>query len=238
MRVPLIVLPLISLVAGSALLAVAQQPNGNLDKLARLYECDFSEDNALDRWTFTDPKAWRIDSSTVNGSTNRFLSLFRQSEYNPPVRSPVNIALIKDIVVSDFVLELKVRSTTRDYPHRDICLFFGYQDPTHFYYVHIARAADPTAHSIFIVNGAPRVSIAAERTDGFAWDQGWHHVRLERTVKDGRIAVFVDNATTPIMTAVDRTFTWGQVGVGSFDDTGDFDDVVLRGVRVERPTGN
>jgi hypothetical protein len=38
----------------------------------------------------------------------------------------------------------------------------------------------------------------------------------------------------PIMTAVDRTFTWGQVGVGSFDDTGNWREVKLHGVKVEK----
>ena len=27
------------------------------------------------------------------------------------------------------------------------------------------------------------------------------------------------------MTAIDKTFTWGQIGIGSFDDLGNFDDV-------------
>jgi hypothetical protein len=37
------------------------------------------------------------------------------------------------------------------------------------------------------------------------------------------------------MTATDKTFTWGQVGVGSFDDTGNWADVKVWGVKVERP---
>jgi hypothetical protein len=39
----------------------------------------------------------------------------------------------------------------------------------------------------------------------------------------------------PVMTAVDKTFTWGQVGIGSFDDTGNFDDILVYGDKVERP---
>jgi hypothetical protein len=31
------------------------------------------------------------------------------------------------------------------------------------------------------------------------------------------------------MQATDKTFVWGQIGVGSFDDTGNFDDVRLWG---------
>ncbi len=38
------------------------------------------------------------------------------------------------------------------------------------------------------------------------------------------------------MTAVDKNFTWGQIGIGSFDDTGRFDNLVLRGKRAEKPS--
>ncbi len=38
------------------------------------------------------------------------------------------------------------------------------------------------------------------------------------------------------MTATDKTFSAGRVGVGSFDDTADWTDVTVRGVKVaERP---
>ncbi len=211
------------------------QKDGKLDALPVVYRTDFEADDSLKDWEFTDPSAWGLDQMRINGQSNRFLALFRQSQYNPPVRSPINIGLLKDHNVSDFVLQVRVRSTTQDYPHRDLCIFFGYQDPKHFYYVHIARRADPQAHSIFLVDGKPRRSIAKQRTDGFAWDQGWHTVRIERTVADGRIAVFIDQKREPIMVAEDKTFVWGRVGVGSFDDTGVFDDFVLRGVKVQPP---
>jgi hypothetical protein len=37
----------------------------------------------------------------------------------------------------------------------------------------------------------------------------------------------------PLMTATDTTFGAGLVGIGTFDDHGHFDDVVLRGERVK-----
>jgi hypothetical protein len=51
---------------------------------------------------------------------------------------------------------------------------------------------------------------------------------------DGRIEVYFDDMKTPIMTARDKTFTWGQVGVGSFDDTGDWADLKVHGTNVKR----
>jgi hypothetical protein len=37
------------------------------------------------------------------------------------------------------------------------------------------------------------------------------------------------------MTASDKSFTSGRVGIGSFDDTSDWDNIKLRGAKVEKP---
>jgi hypothetical protein len=181
------------------------------------------DEGKLDAWEATDPKAWRIEE----GRGGKVLALFGKSDYEPKVRSPYNISLIREPVVESFVLEVKMLSTTKNYDHRDLCLIFGHQDPSHFYYVHIANKADAHANSIFIVDGKPRESIAKTRTGGTKWDDQWHTVRLVRDVRNGTIEVFFDYKPGPFMTAVDHTFKWGRVGVGSFDDTGQFDDVRL-----------
>ncbi len=46
-------------------------------------------------------------------------------------------------------------------------------------------------------------------------------------MSDGTIEVYFDDMKTPVMTATDKTFAWGRVGLGTFDDTGDWDDVKL-----------
>jgi len=109
----------------------------------------------------------------------------------------------------------------------------GYQDPSHFYYVHLGRKADPHANSIFLVNDEPRVSIAEKRTDGTDWSRGWHRVRVVRRVEAGTIEVYFDDLNTPIMTTTDRHFLSGQIGVGSFDDTGEYDSIRLYGKLAE-----
>lgn len=180
-------------------------------------------------WQPTDPAAWKVAESKREF---KVYSQFRQSKYKPPHRSPVNIALLKDHAVSDFVLDVDVQSTGKDGPHRDMCLFFGYQDPAHFYYVHLGKRADDHANQIFIVKDAPRKKISTKSTAGTAWDDQWHHVRVMRTVADGKIAIYFDDMKAPIMTATDRTFTWGRVGIGSFDDSGNWANFQLRGVPV------
>ncbi len=54
-----------------------------------------------------------------------------------------------------------------------------------------------------------------------------------RDVGKGTIEVFFDDNSEPIMTAVDKNFTWGRVGVGTFDDTGCYNDIRLWGRKVK-----
>jgi len=178
-----------------------------------------------ERWEPTDADAWKV----IDQEGNRVYSLHGKSRYKPPHRSPRNIALLKDVTVGDFELTAKVQSTIKDYNHRDMCLFFGYQDAGHFYYVHLGKKTDDHANQIFIVNGAARTKISTRTTSGTPWNDAWHEVKIVRDVASGLIEVYYDDTETPAMTASDKTFAWGRVGLGSFDDTGNWDDVRLRG---------
>jgi hypothetical protein len=193
-----------------------------------VFEDTFEKGNA-DRWQPSDATAWKV----IKEGDNHVYSLFKDCKYKPPVRSPVNFSLIKEVTVSDFVLQVMLKSTEPEYGHRDLCLFFGYQDPSHFYYVHLGSKADAHANSIFIVNGEPRVSIAETRTEGTKWGDNYHIVRVVRKAKSGKIRVFFDDLKKPVMTATDKTFTWGRLGVGSFDDRGNFDNVRIWGTAVK-----
>ena len=187
-------------------------------------------EKGADHWQPTDPKVWKL----LKTERGQVYCQFAQSDFKPPFRSPFNFALRKNAIVSDFVLEAKCQSTTKDYPHRDMVVVFGYQDPAHFHYVHLGKKADDHANQIFIVNNAPRVKISTKTTPGTNWTDGWHHVKVVRRVGDGAIEIYFDDMKAPIMAATDKTFAWGQVGVGSFDDTGNWDDVTLRGRKVEK----
>jgi len=215
----------------AALFVVALSPLAGGEaatKYPLLFESDFSGD--LSAWAMTDPKAWEI----VEDEGIKRLSLFADSDYEPEVRSPLSIARIKDVDVTDFTLDVTAKQTGREYGHRDLCFFFGYQDPSHFYYVHLASVADDHANSIFLVNGAPRVSIAQKRTDGTDWKEGYHHIRIERDTESGSIKVYFNNMDEPVMETVDKTFLSGTIGVGSFDDTGYFSDITIHGVATKK----
>jgi hypothetical protein len=71
--------------------------------------------------------------------------------------------------------------------------------------------------------------ITEKQAGGTPWTNGWHNVKVVRRIAEGTIEVYFDDMQNPLMTARDNTFTWGQVGIGTFDDHGNFDDIVVRG---------
>jgi hypothetical protein len=200
------------------------------EQLPLLLKEDF--EHGFERWQTTGPKdakpVWKIIE--VGPPGNHALRCTGTSKYKPKYRSPYSIALLKDVKVTDFELTARVQEThVTAGGHRDLCLFWGYQDPDHFYYVHLGAKADPHACQIFIVNGADRTMITVNQAKGTPWTEGWHDVKVVRRVEDGLMEVYFDDMKKPYMTAKDKTFTWGQIGIGTFDDHGNFDDITLRG---------
>jgi hypothetical protein len=189
-------------------------------------------DKPTDTWRPMDPAQWRFGK---DGARTVYQLYRRESAYKPPVRTPPNVSILREPVVSDFVLDVWLRSTIADYPHRDMVIMFGYQDGAHHYYVHFGLKADEHSNAIMITDGKPRTRIDKTRTKGTRWSEGYHHARVVRDTKSGKIRVYFDDMNKPAMTAEDKTFLWGRVGVGSFDDTGNIDRVVLWGREVKAP---
>lgn len=218
----LILFSILGLFACTTTIGIAQKSKVPQD-YNLVYMQDFESPQSLRDFEMSDARAWRIGTA----KTGKTLELFGKSEYEARVRSPFNIALIKDVIVGDFILEANLSQSGREYGHRDLCLFFNVESPTNFYYVHIASVADNNANNIFLVNDEPRTNIATKTTDGTDWGEtnSWHKVRIERKVEAGTIKIYFDDMTVPIMEASDTHFVEGRIGFGSFDDTGQFDNI-------------
>jgi hypothetical protein len=216
--VALALLPLASLACG--------EEKEEKKEAAPLFKEDFEK--GADRWQPLDDKQWKVVE--VDGK-HVYSQFEKKTNYKPPHRSPTNIALLKDVKAADFVFTAKVKSTHPDYGHRDACIVFGYQDPAHFYYVHLGAKTDDHANQIFIVNDAPRVKISTKTNDGTKWTDDWHNVKVVRKASDGMIEIYYDDMKTPCMTATDKTFGAGRFGIGTFDDTSDWDDVEIREIK-------
>ena len=200
--------------------AAGQEAAGQ--EAAVVFEEDF--ESGLDRWQLLDPATWRI----ADRDGNHTLEITeRASQYVPPVRSPGHVALIKDLDLGNCEITFKVRSTKDTGNHRDCCVFFNYQDDQHFYYAHLGAKPDPASGQIMIVHEAPRLAMTTNQRLT-PWDDSWHTVRLRRDIDSGTIEVFFDDMTKPHMKVVDQRLITGRIGIGSFDDLNEFDDLVVR----------
>ncbi len=191
--------------------------------LPLVFKDDF--ENGREHWETTDDKSWELHADVGN----QVLGLNKRiSDFQPKVRSPHNIALIKDIQVADFVLTFKVRSTKDTGNHRDCCIFFGYQDAENFYYAHLGAKPDPASGQIMIVKAEPRRPLTDNKKT-VPWNDQWHAIKVVRDSSTGAIDVYFDDLQTPQLSVRDKTFAKGRIGIGSFDDMNDFDDVRLYG---------
>jgi len=180
---------------------------------------DFSS-GGLDAWQFPYPEDWEI----LGEGSQHFLHMKRGREPGVP-RRPVQFALLRKAPVGSFDLQVKVRRE-----NEAVMIVFNYVDDLHFYYAHLAGhpGTDKVMHNgIFIVNGEPRRRIPPIPERAALPDEAWHRVRLHRDVASGRIEVYVDAEPAPYFSTRESTFTCGQLGLGSFDETGDFTDVAV-----------
>jgi len=183
------------------------------------FHADFSS-GRLDAWQFPFPEDWVVKEE----GPSHFLHMLRNREPLVP-RRPQQFARIKGINVGSFTLEARLRRSGKS-----MAIAFNYVDNLHFYYAHLSAdsGAKVDVHNgIFLVDGAPRRRIAGTEAAPALPDTNWQAVRIERNRASGCIKVFVDNDPQPRFSVIDNTFKCGQVGLGSFDETGDFADVKL-----------
>jgi hypothetical protein len=173
---------------------------------------------------------WSLDGSGSWTVADGKLVLERAGKPEGPIRRPAALAIFKMDPLKQVTLKAEVRSTApQDVLRRDVNLIFGYESPSRFYYVHLSGITDAVHHGIFLVADADRKRIDDGKGQPQLKDQNWHRVRLERDGATGRIEIFVDDSKSPVLVASDTTIPAGRVGLGSFDDTGEFRGIEIAG---------
>ncbi len=118
---------------------------------------------------------------------------------------------------------------------RDACIIFGRRDDTHFYYVHLSNISNAHHNAIIRVDGETRTSLippGSQEPIAHMLDKAWHKVDLLRDVDSGLITVYVDAYDAdakPCMQVTDKTYDWGHVGLGSFNDHASFAHLLIEG---------
>jgi hypothetical protein len=199
--------------------------SGAGDALPLLASHDFEDGSAT---------GWRPHGtwSVANQDGSHIYELVSPGERGE-VSGPRSRSLMADHDVSAFVFTGRLKSNADpSNENRDICLLFHYQDPSHFYYVHLSATSDGLHNIIGLVNGTDRTKINLEpagETIPRLKDMEWHDFKVTCDADTGFIQAYLDDMKTPLLSTRDRTLTHGLVGIASYDDTGFFDDIELRG---------
>ncbi|MGD8535372.1 MAG: hypothetical protein PVF66_05925 [Candidatus Aminicenantes bacterium] len=201
--------------------------NEGMSELPLLASDDF-EDSQAEGWQTNIPENWQV----VEKDGSMVYELVSPGQYGE-IRGPTSWSILPELDVTSFVLTGRLKCKAEESnPHRDMCVIFHFQNPTHFYYVHFSASSNGLHNIIGLVNGADRVKINSELPGESVFrltDKDWHNFKVTCDAETGNIKAFLDDMDTPILTACDKTLTHGFVGIGSFDDTGYFDDIILRG---------
>jgi hypothetical protein len=170
-----------------------------------------------EKWSFADPAAWQWEGD----AEAPILRLTRQSDHKPKVRSPFNLAWFSGHEWESFTLTVEVRLDLFNQGNNDVCIAFGKQSDTRFYYAHLGENADAVHLQLHLVEDADRKSITREGAKTLPWKpETWHQVKLVRDHRSGSIRVWFDEKE--VLSASDLTLPQGQIGLGSFDDLGSF----------------
>lgn len=194
---------------------------------------DFSFDDALEHWTFRTPQLWRI----AQEGDRQFLQMAIPPERPmlPGVRRPQEYAIYNQYQFRSFSLSCRVRvDQDTSVARRDAVVIFGRRDDTHFYYAHLSGFTDEWHNALIRVDGDTRVSLVLpnQRPAPTMTDKDWHKVDVLRNADTGLIEVYVDayeEGARPVFRVTDKTYEWGSVGVGSFDDHASFARVRIEG---------
>jgi hypothetical protein len=176
---------------------------------------------------------WTIQTPVGDWATGENLLQLKTS--SEPVagqpRRPTHYALLESKPYSKVTVEGEFKRNGRS-----LIIVYGFQNESHYNYAHISSddAAKQNVHNgMFHVFGGERVRMSS--TDGPAsfTTQDWTPVKLVWDGSTGLCTVEVNGKKNPSLTATDMSLKWGQVGLGSFDETGDFRNIKVTGTMVE-----
>lgn len=175
------------------------------------------------QWSVPTGGDWEIQQE---GGT-QILHMKTGREPLPGPRRPFQFALADTRPFKKVTVEADIRPLKRS-----VMIVYAYHDAAHFDYAHISTdTTTPVHNGVFHVYGGERVRISAEGGPAaFPEINRWYHVKFVQDGATGTVDVTVDGKAVPALHAVDLSLTTGKVGIGSFNETGDFKNVKITGV--------
>jgi hypothetical protein len=175
---------------------------------------------------------WDVQSASDWVVGNNLLQLKVSAE--PPAgqpRRPMKYALLESKPYSKVTVEGEIKRNGRS-----LIIVYAYQDDSHYDYAHISvdtAVAQNVHNGMFHIFGGERVRMSSLEGPGSLPTQDWTSVKLVFDGESGHSYVEVNGKRNPSLDAVDLSLRWGRVGIGSFDETGDFRNVKVTGTMRE-----
>ena len=172
------------------------------------------------RWIVQQRSDWSVEDG--------ILKLLVSAEPPPGMpRRPQKFALAETGPFRSVTVEAEVRRNGKS-----LIIVYAWQDESHYNYAHISSDTAVTAHvhnGMFHIFGGERVRISPVDGPASLPAREWTPVKLVFDGDAGRAFVEVNGKRNPSLEAVDLSLRFGRVGLGSFDETGDFRRVRISG---------
>jgi len=174
------------------------------------------------RWVVEHASDWSVEEGVLR------LKVPAEPPAGQP-RRPTRIALLDSKPYRKVTIEGELKRNARS-----LILVYAWQDDAHYNYAHLSTdaAAKQVVHNgMFHIFGGERVRISTlDGPPSFAGETPeWTPVRLVFDGDTGRCSVTVAGQSNPSLEAVDLSLRWGRVGLGSFNETGDFRNIRVTG---------
>jgi hypothetical protein len=201
--------------------AFAQQlPDGYILQ----YEQNFSNNKSLTDFRYNVPESWGIYKS--NG--NFYLQFSGYNKISSQTLLPGNIAILKNRIFGDFVLEASVMPDADTSGNREICVFLGLKDTSKYYYAILNSNNNVHDQGIYLKKNSSVIKLTKNNDIPLTWKENkWHKIRIERNIIKRTIRVFLDDMTVPVMQATDYELVMGYVGFGSLRCPGRIDNIKI-----------
>jgi hypothetical protein len=175
------------------------------------------------KWTVQSASDWVVGDNLLQ------LKISAEPPAGQP-RRPTKFALLESKPFGKVTVEAEVKRNGRS-----VIIVYAWQDDAHYDYAHISSdtAAKQNVHNgMFHIFGGERVRISSLEGPESLPTQDWTPVKLVFDGETGRCYVEVNGKRNPSLEAVDLSLRSGRVGLGSFDETGDFRNVRITGSGV------
>ncbi len=178
-------------------------------------------------WTVQQASDWAVENGVLR------LKVAAEPPAGQP-RRPTKFALLNSKPYTKVTVEAEMKRNGRS-----LIIVYAWQDANHYNYAHIssdAGAKQNVHNGMFHIFGGERVRISTLDGPPSFDTQDWTPVKLVFDGVTGKCYVEVNGKRNPSLDAVDLSLKWGRVGLGSFNESGDFRNVRITGETREQGT--